>query len=194
MLFDRPCSRFRFFFGSFPLVTLVWPHSSIEVRVASNHSILPSGHISFVPCYGSVLLSLPFGWLRHECCLHLLLWALWPLLGINASRYLIKCTECGILFFAWTSMSALRHCLRIHLDCLETSRQRDAQEQCIWFQACLERCRGGPWGKIIHPLGIPLAPTICLSGDLLIPLFILVGATPRRKVDGTDFGCFLIQS
>jgi hypothetical protein len=29
--------------------------------VASNHSILPGGHISYVPYYGSVLLSLPFG-------------------------------------------------------------------------------------------------------------------------------------
>ncbi len=48
-------------FGSFLLVALVRPHSFIEVRVASNHSVLPSGHISFVPCYGSVLLSLPLG-------------------------------------------------------------------------------------------------------------------------------------
>ncbi len=48
-------------FGSFPLVTLVRPHSSIEVRVASDHYVLPSGHISFVPCYGSVLLSLLLG-------------------------------------------------------------------------------------------------------------------------------------
>jgi hypothetical protein len=49
------------FFGSFPLVNLVRPHSSIEVRVASNHSVLPSGHISSVLCYESVLLSLPLG-------------------------------------------------------------------------------------------------------------------------------------
>jgi hypothetical protein len=46
-------------FGSFPLVALVRPHSSIEVRVASNHFILPSGHISIVPfmkvsCYHSL--------------------------------------------------------------------------------------------------------------------------------------------
>ncbi len=29
--------------------------------MVSNHSILPDGHISYVPYYGSVLLSLPFG-------------------------------------------------------------------------------------------------------------------------------------
>jgi hypothetical protein len=55
-----------FCFGYFGLTTL-----SIEVRVASNHSVLPSGHISFVPCYGSVLLSLPFGRLHCKYCLHL---------------------------------------------------------------------------------------------------------------------------
>jgi hypothetical protein len=27
----------------------------------SNHAVLPGGHISFVPCYESVLLSLPLG-------------------------------------------------------------------------------------------------------------------------------------
>ncbi len=57
--------------GPLALVILVWPHSSIEVRVASNHSILPSSHIRLVPCYGSVLLSLPFGKLNHNYCLHL---------------------------------------------------------------------------------------------------------------------------
>jgi hypothetical protein len=59
--FDRPRSRVR---------TLLWflsfgyfgqPHSSIEIRVASNHSVLPGSHISFVPSYGSVLLSFPLG-------------------------------------------------------------------------------------------------------------------------------------
>jgi hypothetical protein len=29
--------------------------------VASNHSVLPSGHISFVPRCGNVLFSLPLG-------------------------------------------------------------------------------------------------------------------------------------
>jgi hypothetical protein len=45
-----------FCFDYFGLTTLL-----IEVRVASNHFVLPSGHISFVPCYGSILLSLPLG-------------------------------------------------------------------------------------------------------------------------------------
>ncbi len=47
---------------------------------------------------------------------------------------------------------------------------RDIQEQSIWFQACLKICRGGPWGKLIHPLGIPLAPTICLSGESVVSI------------------------
>ncbi len=64
--------------------------------MASNHSILPSGHISFVPCYGSVLLSLPLGGSIAIIVCTFLLWALLPLLCVNASRYLIKCAECQI--------------------------------------------------------------------------------------------------
>jgi hypothetical protein len=61
MLFDRPHTRVRTHFGSFDLVTLVQPHSFNEVRVASNHFVLPSGHNSVLPCHGSVLLSIFFG-------------------------------------------------------------------------------------------------------------------------------------
>jgi hypothetical protein len=35
--------------------------TTLEVRVASNHSIKPSGHDSVLPCLGSVLLSLLLG-------------------------------------------------------------------------------------------------------------------------------------
>jgi hypothetical protein len=49
-------------------------------------------------------------------------------------------------------------------------------------------------GKFIHPLGIPLAQEFVCQENLLITLIILVGATPRKKVDGTDFGCVSIQS
>jgi hypothetical protein len=71
---------------------------------------------------------------------------------------------------------------------------RDVQEQSTWFQACLKRCRGDPWEKLIHPFGIPLAPTICLSGEPVVSMVSSCGCvTPRRKVDGTDFGCVLIQ-
>jgi hypothetical protein len=111
----------------------------------------------------------PFRQLCCKYCLHFLLWALWPLFGINASSYLIKCAGCQILF-AWTSRSALQRCLRIHLDSLETSWLSDTQEQSIWFQACLKRCRGGPWGKLIHPLGIPLAQTIYLSVESAVSI------------------------
>ncbi len=44
-------------------------------------------------------------------------------------------------------------------------------QQYIWFQACLKRCRGGPWGKLIHPLGKPLAPAICLSWESAVFIF-----------------------
>ncbi len=65
----------------------------------------------------------------------------------------------------------------------------EVQGQSIWFQACLKRCRGGPWVKLIHPLGIPLAPTIYLSGESVVSIVNSCGcATPSRKVDGTDIG------
>ncbi len=51
----------RTHFGSFVLVTLVWPHSFNKVRVASNHSVFPSCQDSVLPCHRSVLLSLLLG-------------------------------------------------------------------------------------------------------------------------------------
>jgi hypothetical protein len=53
--------RVRTHFGSFVLVTLVCPHSSNKVRVASNHSVLSSCQDSLLPCHGSVLLSFLLG-------------------------------------------------------------------------------------------------------------------------------------
>ncbi len=58
MLFDRPYTRGRSPCGSFDLVT--WSNT-LEVRVVSNHSILPISHDSVLPCNRSVLLSLLWG-------------------------------------------------------------------------------------------------------------------------------------
>ncbi len=58
MLFDGPYTRGRIPDGSFNLVT--WS-TTLKVRVVSNHSILPIGHDSVLPCNGSVLLSLLLG-------------------------------------------------------------------------------------------------------------------------------------
>ncbi len=57
---------------------------------------------------------------------------------------------------------------------------RDVQEHSIWFQACLKRCRGGPWGKLTHPLGNPLAPAICLSGESVVSI---VNSCDHKKED-----------
>jgi hypothetical protein len=66
MLFDRPYTRSRTPYGSFDLVT--WS-TTLKVRVVSNHSVLPIGHNSVLPCNGSVLLSLLFGRLLRDLCL-----------------------------------------------------------------------------------------------------------------------------
>ncbi len=143
--------------------------------MVSNHSVLRSGHISFIPCYGSVLLSLPLGGKIASIVCTLLLWALLPSLGIHASRYSIKCTN--VEFFCIDfSKSVLQHCLRIHLDCLETSKSN-----LFGPQDCLKRCRGGPWGKLIHPLGNPLASTICLSGESVVSIVNSCGRSGPKK-------------
>jgi hypothetical protein len=120
----------------------------------------------------------------------LLLWALLPSLGVNASRYLIQCAECQILLHRLLSQhpNVAKESI---LDCLETFKSN-----LFGPQGCLKRCRGGPWGKLIHPLGIQLAPTICLSEETVVSIVNFCGRyqAPRRKVDGTDFGCVLIQS
>ena len=66
MLFDRPYTRSRTPYGSFDLVT--WS-TTLKVRVVSNHSVLPIGHNSVLPCNGSVLLSLPFWAVTSRLCL-----------------------------------------------------------------------------------------------------------------------------
>ncbi len=58
MLFDGPYTRGRIPYGSFDLVT--WS-TTLKVRVVSNHSVLPIGHDSVLPCNGSVLPSLLLG-------------------------------------------------------------------------------------------------------------------------------------
>jgi hypothetical protein len=131
----------------------------------------------------------PFGWLNCKYCLH-------PVtLGFTIIRR--KCFQefnlvCRMLnSFAQTSKSASQCCLRIHLDYLEMFKSN-----LFCPQDCLKRCRGGPWGKLTHPLGILLAPTICLSGESVVSIVNSCGRyqAPRRKVDATDFGYISIQS
>ncbi len=57
---------------------------------------------------------------------------------------------------------------------------RDVQEQSIRFQACLKRCRRGPCGKLIRPIGIQLAPTICLSGSV-VSIINSCGSNPKKE-------------
>ncbi len=162
-------------FGSFPLFTFVWPHSSIEVRVASNHSILPSGHISIVPCYGSVLLSLPFGWLSCKYCLHLVTLGFVAIIRHKCFQVFNEVHRMSIFFCIDFKVS-------IEMFLKNSSKlTRDVQEQSIWFQACLKRCRGGPRGKLMHPLGISLAPTICLSGESVVSIVNSCGSYPKKE-------------
>ena len=147
MLFDGPYTRGRTPYGSFDLVT--WS-TTLKVRVVSNHSVLPIGHDSVLPCNGSVLLSLLLGgYFAYYVCALLV----WGLLLISTPGLQLKCAVCRICLL--TSKSALRSCLRIHLVCLTA-----VKSNLFGPQDCLKRCRGGHQGELIHFLGIPLAPTM----------------------------------
>ena len=136
MLFDRPYTRVRTYFGLFDLVILVWPHSFNEVRVASNHSVLPSGQDSVLPCHGSVLLSI-FWAVKLQLCLRLV--TLGSIL-VSASRYSVEVCRMSNSS-ALTFKSVSQSCLRIHLDCLMAIKSN-----LFGPEDCLKRCRGGPQG------------------------------------------------
>ncbi len=141
MLFDKPYTRDRTYYGSFDLVT--WS-TTLQVRVVSNHSVQPSSHNSILLCHGSVLLSLLFGWLNHNYVCALLLWGL---LLVSTSRYSVKVCRMSNLS-ALTCKSVQQGCLRIHLDCLTAIKSN-----LFGPQDCLKRCRGGHQGELIHLLG-----------------------------------------
>jgi hypothetical protein len=114
---------------------------------------------------------------------------LWGLLLVTASRYSVEVRRMSN-FSTLTFKSASWSCLRIHLDCLTA-----VKSNLFGPQDYLKRCRGGHQGELIHLLGIPLAPTMWLSGE---PVISIVGSCGSilapRKDDGTDFGCIWIQS
>jgi hypothetical protein len=169
MLFDRPYIRGRTHYGSFDLVTLVWPHSRWEWW-----AIIPSSpvvtivfyHAMEVSCYHS------FGWLNCNYVYALLLWGL---LLVSTSRYLVK--VCRMLnSSALTCKSALQSCLRINLDCLTAIKSNQ-----FGPQDCLKRCRGGHQGELIQLLGIPLAPTMWLSGEPAVSIVSSCGRSSPKK-------------
>ncbi len=169
MLFDRPYTRGRTHYGSFDLVT--WS-TTLKVRVASNHSVQPSGHNSVLPCHGSVLLSLLFGRLNCNCVCALLLWGL---LLVSTSRYSVKVRRMSNLS-ALTCKSALQSCLRIHLDCLTA-----VKSNLFGPQDCLKRCRGGHQGEIIHLLGFhQLRQCDCLENLLFFIVSSCGRSSPKK--------------
>jgi hypothetical protein len=94
MFFDRQYTRGRTPYGSFDLVT--WS-TTLNVRVASNHSVLPIGHDSVLSCNGSVLLSLLLGGYFAIMSVPLLLWGLLLIStpGIQLKKLLFELKTCG---------------------------------------------------------------------------------------------------
>ncbi len=133
-----------------------------------------------VSCYHS------FGRLNRNYVYALLLWGL---LLVSTSSYSGKVRRMSNLS-ALTFQSASQSCLKIHLNCLTA-----VKSNLFVSQDCLKRCRGGHQGELIPLLGIPLAPTMWLSGEPAVSIVSSCGSIlAPRKDDGTDFGCALIQS
>ncbi len=169
MLFDRPYTRGRTHFGSFDLVTLVWPHSRWEWQ-----AIIPSSpvvtivfyHATEVSCYHSF-------WAVN--CNYVYALLLWGLLLVSASRYSVEVRRMSNLS-ELTFKSALQSCLRMHLVCLTAIKSN-----LFGLQDCLKRCRGGHQDELIHLLGIPLAPTMQLSGEPVISIVRSCGRWSPKK-------------
>jgi hypothetical protein len=181
MLFDRPYTRGRTHYGSFDLVTLVWPHSRWEWQAITPSSPVVTivfYHAMEVSCYHS------FWAVKLQSCLRLV-----TLGSITISRYSVKLRRMSNLS-KLTCKSVSQSCLRIHLDCLTAIKSN-----LFGPQDCLKRCRGGHQGELIPFLGIPLAPTISLSGEPDVSIVSSCGSIlAPRKNDGTDVEYVWIQS
>jgi hypothetical protein len=101
---------------------LVTWSTTLKVRVVSNHSVLPIGHDSVLPCNGCVLLSLLFGG-------YFAIMSVPIALGSFTHKYSRPSVEVRSMsnLSALTSKSALQSCLSIHLGCLTY-----LLEQSIW--------------------------------------------------------------
>ncbi len=169
MLIDKPYTRGRTHFGSFDLVTLVWPNSRWEWQ-----AIIPSSpvvtivfyHAMEVSCYHFVLV------VKRDYVYALLLWSL---LLVSASRYSVEVRRMSNLS-AMTFKSVSQSYLRIHLDCLTA-----VKSNLFGPQDYLKRCRGGHQGELIHLLGIPSAPTMWLSGEPVISIVSSYGRSSLKK-------------
>ncbi len=169
MLFDRLYTRVRAHFSSFDLVTLVWPHLRWEWQ-----AIIPSSpvftivfyHVLEVSCYHS------FWAVTLQLCLCLVT------LGSITCKYSSYSAKVHRMLnlSALTFKSALQSCLRIHLDCLTAIKSN-----LLGPQDRLKRCRGGHQGELIHPLGIPLAPTMWSSGESVISIISSCGRSSPKK-------------
>jgi hypothetical protein len=114
----------------------------------------------------------PFGQLNCDYVYALLLWGL---LLVSTSRYSGKVRRMSNLF-TLTFKSASRSCLRIPLDCLTA-----VKSNLFGPQDCLKRCRGGHQGELIPLLGIPLAPTMRLSGEPAVFIVSSCGSTGPKN-------------
>ncbi len=100
----------------------------------------------------------------------------------------LKCAGCWISTL--TCNSASQTCLSIHLACLTA-----LLKQSIWsprLPQAMQR-RSSRWAHT--SFGIPLAPTMWLSGEPAVSIVSSCGSVlAPRKDDGTDFECAWIQS
>ncbi len=112
---------------------------------------------------------------RQLNCNYVYALLLWGLLFVSAYRYSVEVRRMSNLS-ALTFKSSSQSCLRIHLDCLTA-----VKSNLFGLQDCLKRCSGGHQGKLIHLLGIPLAPTMWLSGEPAVSIISSYGRSSPKK-------------
>ncbi len=151
------------------LLMLVSPHLRWEWR-----AIIPSRPVVKIVFYHAVEVS------RHYSFWAVILWLCLRLvtLGSITCKYFQVFSSVRRMsnLFAFTFKSASQSCLRIHLDCLTA-----VKSNLFGPPDCLKRCRGGHQRELIHLLGIPLAPTMWLSGEPAVSIVSSCGRSSPKK-------------
>ncbi len=175
MLFDRPC-----FIRTplwFLLIWLLWSDHISPLRWEWRAIILSCPaialvlcHVMEVSCYHSLLGS----YIANIVCT-LLLWALWPSLGIHASRYFIKCTECQILFCIDSKVSIttlLKNPFRL---------SRDVQVQSSWSSRLPQEMQRRSLGQTHTSSWDSISSNNCLSGESVVSIVNSCGRSGLKE-------------
>jgi hypothetical protein len=156
-----------------PLIWLYWSDHTLSTRWEWR-AIIPSYPLVTIVFYHAMEVSCyHFFWaVKLQLCLCLVTLGSITCKCLQVFSWSAQNVELSALIFKSASWS----CLRIHLDCLTAIKSN-----LFGLQDCLKGCRGGHQGELIHPLGIPLAPTTWLSGEPAVSIVSSCGRSSPKK-------------